>query len=66
MIFPESETHNLDTGPTVTVPAGNYIVLSGSSGAMYLLTYATETEARAEFTKAENAYSVWIEDESEQ
>lgn len=49
----------------VTVPAGNYILHSASSGAVTLGTYDTPEEARADFVIAEHEYSEWLGQDEE-
>jgi hypothetical protein len=59
MVFDEPETHTLEGGVVVTVPAGAYIVQATSRGAVYLLTYASADEAYAALSEARERYEEW-------
>lgn len=59
LILDAPEDVDLYDGPTVTVPAGAYIVQATNSGAVYLLTYGSEDDARKDFDAAAADYAEW-------
>lgn len=59
LIMTEAETLPVDDGVTVEVPAGNYVVQSHDSGAISLITFDTEAEARALMDSESDLYGEW-------
>lgn len=62
MIYPEPETEKLDDGPTVTIPAGAYIVYSHELGFVRLWKYDSEEAARKEFDEYDERYGEWLDE----
>lgn len=66
VILTETDTatdESVANGEPVTIPAGNYIVHTASSGAVSVWTYATEEAARERYDRAEIAYYAWDSDD---
>lgn len=59
--FTSEETVTVDNGPTVTIPIGAYILVTYSSGFVYLWLYDTEADAREEFDAQDREYGKWID-----
>lgn len=59
VIVTDTETVLVEGTGLVVVPLGTYIVEDTNSGAVYVHTFDTETEARAKMAEADAAYAKW-------
>jgi hypothetical protein len=63
MIYEEAHSACLsDNGPTITIPAGSYIVHTNEQGSVTLLVFSTEIGAREMWEAADDAYSAWLDE----
>lgn len=58
MNFDFDEMHELEDGRSVLIPAGLYLIVTSSSGAVFNWAGSDE-QLRQEFARAEQAYADW-------